>query len=172
MCEAFGFRPPILARRLSGDSAAGLQCFERLHSLPLLRLNQAIEFALHTVRKFLRECSLNFSAAQRTGQSPADAPAIPATIEPISLDVNRSWADAQFRYSATSRLPAAFLEVPTIQTHALPLFSYRSKVALQADEPLVVYGCLRLGRGLGEGASAEKSRSGRIVRRDQRNDLG
>jgi hypothetical protein len=125
-CGAFGFHPLILASHLSIDSASSLECFERLHILPLLRLDQPIEFAPHAVPKLLRECSLNFSSAQRTGQSPANAPTITATIEPIALGANGGWADAQLRCPATTRLPATFLEIPTVQTHTPPHRSYRS----------------------------------------------
>ena len=86
--------------------------------MTLLRLHQSIEVALHAVHELFSECPLNLSATQRTRQGPADPPPIKASIEPISPGVNRSWANAQIRCAATPRLPAAFLDIPTVQAHA------------------------------------------------------
>jgi hypothetical protein len=109
--DGLGFRRPVF--RL----ATKLECFDRLHILTLLRLHQSIKVALHAVHELFRECSLNLSATQRTRQGPADPPPIKASIEPITPGVNRSWADAQIRCAATCRLPAAFLDIPTVQAH-------------------------------------------------------
>jgi hypothetical protein len=86
----------FFGRFSSLDSAASEERFERLYILSLLRLDQPIEFALYTVPKLLGECSLNLSTAQGTGQSPADAPAILAAIEPIAFGDSGGWAYAQF----------------------------------------------------------------------------
>ena len=69
------------------DSEYEVECCDRLNGLPLLRSDQLVKITLHTVRKLLREYSLDLSSAQRAGHGPADPAAISAIIEPRSPGV-------------------------------------------------------------------------------------
>jgi hypothetical protein len=85
-------------------------------------MDQQIKFARHTGPELPRECSLNFSAAQRARQGPTDAPAITAAIKPIGPGVGSGRALAQLRCSGAARLAAAFLDLPTVLFHNAPIF--------------------------------------------------
>ena len=67
-------------------------------------------------------------------------------VEPISPDVSGGRVDTQFRCSAASRLPTAFLHIPTVRAHVSPLSchvgrravycSFSSLIASDTREPV------------------------------------